>query len=348
MRISDFGRYAFGFCAALAMLAGCGVLPFDSAQGRLAQDDMQPPAAALGVMPQSALTATHRAQRGSWMLPEATREDLLYADASGANADSVYVFSYPKGKLVGIVTQSQMQYQQGLCSDAKGHVFVTTLSTSDDGGNVYEYAHGGTAPIETLHEALVWPWGCAVDPRTGNLAVASINLESLNSYVEVYRHAKGTPKLYSDNQIANYMFCGYDNASNLFVDGSGSGPQVYLGELPRGGSTLMQVSLSKTIDWYGQLQWDGSYITLEDQPDSAIYRLNVSGSSAMIVGTTLLKGWTDTTPAQSWIQNGTIVQPNGNASAEVRFWHYPAGGDPTKSIASPATFFGVTVSLARH
>ena len=316
------------------MLAGCG--------------ESQPPTDAPGVVLQSRATATHAERGGSWMLPEAGHDDLLYADASGENADNVYVFSYPKGKLVGTITQSETQYQQGLCSDAKGHVFVTTLSTTDDGGNVYEYAHGGTTPIETLYEFGVWPWGCGVDPHTGDLAVASINLESLNSYVEVYRNARGTPKLYADDQIVNYMFCGYDNEGNLFVDGSGSGPQVYFGELPREGSTLMNVSLSKTIDWYGQVQWDGAYITLEDQPDSSIYRLKVSGSTAMIVGTTSLERWTDTAPAQSWIENGTIIQPNGNAATEMRFWHYPAGGYPTKGIASPAALFGVTVSLARH
>jgi uncharacterized repeat protein (TIGR03803 family) len=39
MKISDFNRYALGICAVTALLAGCGALPLDSAQGRLAQGD---------------------------------------------------------------------------------------------------------------------------------------------------------------------------------------------------------------------------------------------------------------------------------------------------------------------
>ena len=132
-------------------------------------------------------------------------------------------------------------------------MFVTILSNRDLGGTIYEYAHGGIKPIATLYENGVWPWGCGVDPSTGDLAVASINLVSLNSFVEVYRGAKRTPKLYTDSEIINYMFCGYDNKGNLFVDGSGSGPQVYFAELPRGSGTLANVNLNKTIDWYGQI-----------------------------------------------------------------------------------------------
>lgn len=141
--------------AAAAMLAGCG--------------GSQPPIAAPGAIPQSPAVATHAERGGSWMLPEARGEDLLYADLSGANADVIYVFSYPKGKLVGRLYQSGSQYQQGLCSDSRGHVFVTTLSSSLFGGNIYEYAHAGTKPIETLYEHGLWPWGCAVDASTGNL-----------------------------------------------------------------------------------------------------------------------------------------------------------------------------------
>src|SRR5580692_5070842 len=330
---SSITRYALSCCAGTAMLAGCGALPLSLSKG---QDDMQPPIAA------------HRGSGKSWMLPEAKSEDLLYADASGLDVGDVYVFSYPKGKVVGTITQSDAQYQQGLCSDAKGHVFVTTLSNSDYGGNIYEYAHGGTKPVETLYEEGVWPWGCSVDAGSGDLAVASINLESLNSFVEVYRGAKGTPKLYSDSEIINYMFCGYDKKGNLFVDGSGSGPQVYLAELPRGRATLTNVTIAKAIDWYGQIQWDGAHITIEDQPDSALYRLRVSGSTAAVVGTTTLKQWSDTAPAQSWIQKGAIIQPNGSGATELGFWHYPSGGKPTASIPSPTSLFGVTVSSAPH
>jgi len=54
-------------------------------------------------MPQIAALQSQSALRdrsGSWMLPEAKSEDLLYiSDVTG-----VHVFSYPKGTLVGDLT----------------------------------------------------------------------------------------------------------------------------------------------------------------------------------------------------------------------------------------------------
>jgi len=125
-------------------------------------------------------------------------------------------------------------------------------------------------------------------------------LGSAPSGVEVYQGAKGTPKLYSDNQIVNYTFCGYDNKGNLFVDGTGNDSKVHFAELSNGSGTLTNVNLSKAISCCGQVQWDGTHITLEDEPASAIYRLKVSGTTARVVGTTRLQQWTDS--AQSWIQ----------------------------------------------
>jgi hypothetical protein len=66
------------------MLAGCG--------------GSQTPIA----MPQTNAIATH-AQRGtSWMLPEAKSEDLLYA--SDVHNNVVDVYSFPRGKYVGVLT----------------------------------------------------------------------------------------------------------------------------------------------------------------------------------------------------------------------------------------------------
>ena len=49
MRLSGLSRLALSSCVALAMLASCGVPPFGSAQGRLAQDDMRPPIASASI-----------------------------------------------------------------------------------------------------------------------------------------------------------------------------------------------------------------------------------------------------------------------------------------------------------
>ena len=100
------GRGAFAFGAAVMLLAGCG---------------------GVAVSPAAGTTAQFHETR-SWMLPEAQREDLLYADTGDGSVHNLYVLSYPKGKLVGTISEPDAAYQQGLCSDAKGDVFVTTLS----------------------------------------------------------------------------------------------------------------------------------------------------------------------------------------------------------------------------
>ena len=85
-RLSHSGRYALSSCVAAAMLAGCG--------------GSQPPIGVLGAAPQTSAVARHADRGKSWMLPEAKSKDLLYVSTS----DSVYVFSYPKGTLVGTLT----------------------------------------------------------------------------------------------------------------------------------------------------------------------------------------------------------------------------------------------------
>jgi hypothetical protein len=312
------GRGAFAFGAAVMLLAGCG---------------------GVAVSPAAGTTAQFHETR-SWMLPEAQREDLLYADTGDGSVHNLYVLSYPKGKLVGTISEPDAAYQQGLCSDAKGDVFVTTLSNNYYGGAIYEYAHGRTKPTQILKEWGVWPWGCGVDPTTGDLAVASINLDSLASWVEVYQGATGDPKDYYDNEIINYTFVSYDDKGNLFVDGSGPG-YVEFGELPKGSGALMNVNLDKNINCCGQVQWDGKHITIEDQQAGAIYRLKFSGSTGTVIGTTRLKQSSDDS-VQSWIQSNVVIQPNDGA---IQTWRYPRGGNPTATISIPASAFGVTVSL---
>jgi hypothetical protein len=88
MTVSFFNRYAFSTSMATALLAGCG--------------GSQPPIGALGAMPQGRAVATHHGRGGSWMLPKARSEDLLYV--SDPEKTDVYVYSYRSGQLVGTLT----------------------------------------------------------------------------------------------------------------------------------------------------------------------------------------------------------------------------------------------------
>lgn len=328
MRILDASRYALTSCVALAMLAACG--------------GSQPPIDAPGAMARSSAIVTQAKHDGSWILPEAKSEDLLYVDA--ADGVNTYVFSYPQSKLVGTLKQPDADMQQGLCSDRKGNVFVTAMDGNN--GNIYEYAHGGKKPIQDLVETYLWAYGCSVDPTTGNLAVASVNWVSAPSYVAIYQHAKGTPQFYEDPAIINYIFCGYDNKGNLFVDGTGQSGHFVFAELPNGSGTFTNITLNQSIDWGGQVQWDGKRVAVgaATVSPSVIYQFAISGSGGTEVGSTTLAG--SGAVGQFWIQGKKVIGPQGSDD-EIGIWNYPAGGSPIKTITSVHDPFGATVSLAK-
>ncbi len=275
------------------------------------------------------------------MLPEAKNEDLLYVDAG--DGVYTYVFSYPQGKLVGTIKQAGANLQQGLCSDAKGDVFVNDMEGNY--GDTYEYAHGGKKPIADLIEYYVWVYGCSVDPMTGNLAVASVNWLSAASYVAIYKKAKGSPQSYEDPAIINYVFCGYDNKGNLFVDGTGRSGDFEFAELPKGSSTFTNITLDQSIAWGGQVQWDGKHIAVgtDDASPAMIYQFAIHGSTGTEVGSTTLGG-SEAVP-QFWIQGKDVIGPEASSN-EVGIWRYPAGGVPIKTITGVHDPFGATVSLA--
>ncbi|MGA9946057.1 MAG: hypothetical protein WBP75_13570, partial [Candidatus Cybelea sp.] len=148
MRNLNLGGYVLACCVAAAILAGCG--------------GSAPPIAAPGATTQSRAAATHADNGGSWMAPDATKQDLLYVSDWGTG--DVYAYSYPKRKLQGKLTGLM---PTGLCVDKKGDVFV------DNSREILEYAHGGTSPIATLDDSGSYPTVCSIDRVTGDLAVAN-------------------------------------------------------------------------------------------------------------------------------------------------------------------------------
>ena len=206
------------------------------------------------------------------MAKEAASEPLLYiVDAGG-----IYAVTYPQGKLVGELTD--IETPAAACSDASGNVFVTADWTED----VLEYARGGTKPIAKLGDYGYEPNGCAIDPKTGNLAVA--NTEAMDGgvgNVAIYTKAQGKPTDYSPPYGASW--CAYDNQGDLLVGGNGGG----YAEMPAGGSGFENVDLDIT----GQgIQWDGTYFAIVNPAGKEIYRVSVSGSKGSVVSTVQYTG----------------------------------------------------------
>jgi hypothetical protein len=337
MRSLDLGRYTLYSCIAAAMLVGCGA----------SQQQIGAP----GAMPQSYSTATHADRGKSWMQPEALGDDLLYV-TSFLN-DTVYVYSYPTGALVGTLTG--FNWPLGECVDGKGDVFIVNQQSS----NIIEYAHGGTTPIQTLSDTSYSPDGCSVDPLSGNLAVANAQGPGSRLFgnVAIFQNAAGNPTYYSDPNIYWYYFCGYDNNGNLFVDGNNESSPIPFAELPKGSSTFTDVALSKDIAHAGAIQWDGKHLAVGygGIDHNEIYQVSISGSSGTVVGTTELnipRKAAITNGAQFWVQGNVVIVPlevKGDRHNRVGLWSYPAGGNIRKTILVPVTrkyVGGITVSLA--
>jgi hypothetical protein len=221
---------------------------------------------------------------------------------------------------------------------------VVDASASD----IIEYAHNGALPIKTLSDPGQDPSSCAVDPKTGNLAVTNFATSSGGSgSVTIYKKAKGNPKIYSDLEINRAFMCGYDDKSNLFVDGFGAPPsQAFeFAELAAGQTTMKNIKIDRSIEFPGGVQWDGKYVAVGDE-ESKIYQVEVSGTKGKVKGSTLLGG--EVAEIEFGIQSGKVVATNQESlsNGEVGVWNYPAGGPATKAFGSFEEPYGITVSEA--
>jgi DNA-binding beta-propeller fold protein YncE len=301
-------------CAAVALLTGCG-----GAQS-VTQSLTGAPLAA-----------------SPFMKPDAKKQTLVYV--SSVLTNDVYVYSLATQQLEGTLTGFSTPY--GLCSDKSGDVWIA----NDGASQLVEYAHGGTKPIATLADSGYYPEGCAVDPTTGNLAVTNFSSTTGNGDVAIYAGAQGSPQTYSDPQIVNYRFCGYDSKGNLFVDGANSSSAFALAELPKGSSSLTNITLAQKIEWPGGVQWDGKYVAVGDTDAATIYRITSNGT---VKGSIKLDGanyvnqfWIDGSIGKKKKKAGVIVPSQDGGS--VGFYDYPAGGSTVWSIGISEPF-GATVS----
>jgi hypothetical protein len=273
-----------------------------------------------------------------------TSGPLLYV--SDVGTFTVHVYTYPALKPAGKLTG--FNEPQGLCADSAGNVWVTNTNVYQ----VREYAHGGTTPIATLHDDFGYPVGCAVDPSSGNLAVTNLQNFSGAAIVLLYKHARGTPAVYSNKDIAYYYFAGYDGSGNLYVSGQTSQHGFALGVLARGAKSISGVAVSGgTIYFPGTVAWNGSNLVLGDQrcknsASSCLYRLTVSGKTAHVVGSTPLGGACDV--AQAWVGASRVAageyQSCSHGPSGAALWRYPAGGKPAAQVTGLLQPVGAVVS----
>ncbi|MGA8796595.1 MAG: hypothetical protein WB526_05950 [Candidatus Cybelea sp.] len=271
----------------------------------------------------------------SWMKPAAKKSDLLYLDDQTGD---VYVYSYPKGELMGTLTG--LSEPQGECVDKKGDVFFTTFAAQQ----IIEYAHAGTSPINTLSNPGEYMEGCSVDTKTGDLA--AIDFEPSGGGggggVAIFANASGTPTVLNDGNLYLGYQVGYDSKGNIFLDGVDSSRNFEFAELPKGSSSFTEIALGGvSITIPGGVQWDGKHVTVGDAKSGAIYQTN--GAGGKVEGTTSLSDSDGI--FQYFIGGKKVIGPNAY-SANAGIWKYPAGGSPTMTITGISDPFGAAISKA--
>lgn len=365
MKLVDFTRNAGAAAFAAAALAACSGGNSALGPGPVAAGGPESGLTILSSYRTAALTMAHfrapivRRDHGkSAMSPHAKKNTLVYVGDWGTN--DVYVFSYPALSLVGTLTGFNAPY--GMCTDRKGDVYITNYY----GGTAVEYAHGGTAPINTYNSGGE-PIGCSVDYKNGNLAVTSF------SPGEVTVYPGGNPSsgtTYSDSSCGYQWTMGYDRLHNLI--GIGEYTSIAYCALLSGSSSESTLSTSGiTIHFPGGTQDDGEYIALGDQEAGGIYqtgvwRATLSGTTLTAVGSEIT--FTDTCYSDySDVVNlffydrhqgvpprhaDNVIGPNlwcpDAGTAKVDIWAYPAGGSPITSFSSGLTEpHGAAVSIAK-
>ncbi len=278
---------------------------------------------------------------GSWMAPDAARIDLLYVSDYASN--DVYAYSYPGGKLRGVLSGVLRHFvlPVGLCTDGAGNVFIPDNADA----TVQEYPHGGTRPVKTLLDPDQLPYSCAVDSSTGNLAVVNHESRSGPGGVSIYAQARGRPKRYVYGFVYKYYFAAYDRGGNLYVDASydvAGDPFAFL-ELRKGSKSLQGLTLDQSFGVPGGVAWDGGHVVVGDAKRAVVYRFVFQGSAGKKVGATRLQ--TARHVAQFLIDGSRLAAAEFGAR-RVGFWNYPAGGGPAGQIAGLHFPFGVALSRA--
>ncbi len=310
MNISSLSKYAIGITTSAALLAACssGGSSVNPAGVQLA-----PGATVHGLLSLAAHPGNDNGVHPP-ASPDKKKKKGGVQYISNFYGSDILSFDYPKSD-ASTGTISGVTDAQGMCTSGligKKDWWVVA-SGSDE---VEEFAVNGTSPIATLSESTGEPAGCSVDSK-GDVAVSILGAGD----VVVFKGGKGSGTAISDGLTSTY-FVGYDKKGDIFVDGD-SATGVGFAEMAAGKSSFTAITLPNTIEFPGGVQWDGKYITINDQEGLAIYQYTVSGTSAKLEGTVSYSGASDC--VDTWIAGKYFICPDaGDENGKI--YAYPKGG----------------------
>jgi hypothetical protein len=281
-------------------------------------------------------TAAHPNLSGVHFVPGSPdvvkKKKVTDQNISNFSGNDVSVFDCPKKACAQIQTIGSITEAQGECTNVlfgvgKKTFWVASSTTSP--GNLFEYKVGKTdKQVATLTTPSGdYPTGCAINPTTGDLAVPDL----LHGHLDIFKGGKGTAQQLSTPLIEAF-FAGYDKTGNLYIDGFNSGGTFGFVEMPKGKTTFTTLS-GASVQFPGEVQFDGKYITVNDQLAHAIFGYTCSGSACTLKQTTNLTGSSDCD--QTWIAKtgakGYVICPDaGNNNAAE--YPYPAGGSAIHTL----------------
>jgi hypothetical protein len=293
----------------------------------------------------------------SWMDPSAVGRRLLYVSTDGVSYHgAVYVYGYDNPtKLVGKLTG--FSQPGGECTDKAGDIFIADFYLVN--GRITEYRHAGTHPIATFEDPYEDPTGCAVDPKSGKLAVANALPDSTATLGDV---AIYTDPKHVKTYVLPYGLPGppaYDAAGDLLMEGMANPPPAYgLEELPAGASAFKKIALQgAAVGSPDGVMWDGHYFVLTliaggSHVVTGLYRVNIVGSVATVQSSVTLTDSCDQKTKNAdvpnpWVEGNVVSGGNNACKHRFDYWNYAKGGQPIRSIPraiAPAQSEGEAVS----
>ena len=324
MQISQLAKYAAGVSVAAALLAGCSsggtsaLRPSTGTQNAVRSGHLQPLKVG-GLLVASAMLPAVKPIQVPIVPDNRKKNPKEYI--SNFYSGVVLQFDFPKSD-VSTATISGVSDPQGECAQNGNKAFWVVAAGSDE---IEEFAYRGSSPVVTLSESAGEPASCTIDAKTEDMAVTILGAGD----VVIFTDTKGTGTTVADGLASSY-FPTYDNKGDLFVDGVTQSDTYGVVEMASGKSSFKAVTLPNTIEFPGGMQWDGTYVTLNDQSGHAIYQYSISGDVATLKGTVSLSGSSDC--VQTWIAKKVVYCPDaGNEDTEV--YAYPAGGSPIATLS---------------
>ena len=320
-------------------------------------------ASATSALPTSQTRGTSSAQRNmhgrSWIAHQASGTTLYYLaepNLYGLKVFRISGFPYPQLYPIGVLYAPT---GGGLCADyivggggkkmTDNHLFVTQPGA----GAIAEYLGGSVLPLMSLNDAGQAPVDCAVDPKTGDLAVANSGGSSGNPpSIAMYKRGKGgvwnsTPsQVSSDTTMLQFNYCGFDNAGNLYVTGTDTSNATAERTFNPRSSVFGDLTLNQKLNSPGGVLWDGTHVAILDPgvAPNVVYQFQVSGTNGVETGSTTLRASRSIT--QFWLYDGVLIGPDPGAyGGSLTMWSYPAGGSPFSS-GGPVTSPGGAIVLA--